>query len=156
MKLHLPDWKLVATTAAVATIASLAVALSTPATMNVDGQRIMSDVQPVTTAGQAYLPIRAISEASGAVTTFDAATGTILVQRGTDTLKLKLGDKHAVLNGASIHLANAPFTVRGRAMVPSSVVADTFGSTVKYDARRAKVDVRTPGAIVAGAPDDTP
>lgn len=156
MKLHLPDGKLVTATAAVALIASLSVALSTPATMNVDGQRIVADVAPVTTAGHAYLPIRAISDASGAVTTFDAATGNIVVQRGADILRMKLGDKHARLDGRTIELANAPFTVRGRAMVPSAIVAQAFGSTVRYDARRAKVDVRTPGAIVAGAPDDTP
>ena len=156
MKLHLPDWKLVATTAAVATIASLSVALSTPATMNVDGQSIVADVAPVTMAGKAYLPIRAIAEASGAVTTFDAATGDITVQRGADTLRMKLGDTAAHLDGRPIHLASAPFTVRGRAMVPSSIVAEAFGSTVRYDARHAKVDVRTPGAVVAGAPDDSP
>jgi hypothetical protein len=53
-------------------------------------------------------------------------------------------------------LAHAPFTVRGRAMVPSTVIADAFGSSVRYDAQRAKVDVRTPGVIVAPFSDDAP
>jgi hypothetical protein len=39
-------------------------------------------------------------------------------------------------------------------MVGSTVVADAFGSRVHYDAKRARVEVRTPGVVVAGAPDD--
>ncbi|GAC1408373.1 MAG: hypothetical protein NVSMB64_16520 [Candidatus Velthaea sp.] len=152
----MPEKRLLAATVAIATIASLALALSTPATMSVDGQRVVADVSPVTTAGHAYLPIRAISEASGAITTFDAATRTITVQRGADILNLKLGERTGLLNGHRIALSKAPFTVRGRAMVPGSVIAQAFGSSVRYDANRAKVIVRTPGVVVAGAPDDSP
>lgn len=124
--------------------------------MSVDGQRIVADVAPVTTAGAAYLPIRAISEATGGTTVFDESSRTITVRRGRDELTLKLGDRQAVLNGKRLTLAHAPFTVRGRAMVPSNVIADAFGSSVRYDARQAKVDVRTPGVIVAPFPDDAP
>lgn len=156
MKQLLPSIRLVTGTAAVATIASVSVAMSTPATMSVDGQRIVADVAPVTTVGHAYLPIRAISEATGGSTTFDEASRTIVVRRGRDVLTLKLGERGALLNGRHIVLSQAPFTVRGRAMVPSGVIADAFGSSVRYDAPQAKVDVRTPGVIVAPFPDDAP
>ncbi len=156
MKQLLPSARLVFGTAAAATVASVTVAVSTPATMSVDGQRIVADVAPVTTVAQAYLPIRAISEATGGTTTFDEPSRTITVRRGSDTLTLKLGERAATLNGRHVMLAHAPFTVRGRAMVPSSVIADAFGSSVRYDARQAKVDVRTPGVVVAPFPDDAP
>lgn len=156
MKLPLPSGKLVAGTAATAAVASVCLAVSTPATMSVDGQRITADVAPVTTATAAYLPIRAISEATGGSATFDESARTIVVRRGADVLKLRLGDRIARLNGKRIVLSRAPFTVRGRAMVPSAIVADAFGSSVRYDARQAKVDVRTPGVIVAPFPDDAP
>ncbi|GAC1538416.1 MAG: hypothetical protein NVS2B17_12330 [Candidatus Velthaea sp.] len=152
----MPEPKLLVATVAIATIASLSLALSTPVMMSVDGQRIVADVAPVTAAGQAYLPIRAISEASGAIASFDAATQSITVQRGADILNLKLGDRTGVLNGHRITLSKAPFSVRGRAMVPSNVVAQAFGSNVRYDEKRARVVVRTPGVVVAGAPDDSP
>jgi hypothetical protein len=139
-----------------ALVASLTLAVSTPATLNVDGQRIVADVAPVTMAGSAYLPIRAISEATGGLTTFDETTRTITVRRGNDILSLKLGERIARLNGKRVTLARAPFTVRGRAMVPSNIIAQAFGSSVRYDARHAKVDVRTPGVIVAPFPDDAP
>jgi len=124
--------------------------------MSVDGQRIVADVAPVTTVAAAYLPIRAISEATGGTATFDESSRTITVRHGSDVLKLKLGERVAVVNGRRVTLAHAPFTVRGRAMVPSSVISDAFGSSVRYDARQAKVDVRTPGVIVAPFPDDGP
>jgi hypothetical protein len=124
--------------------------------MSVDGQRIVADVAPVTTVGQAYLPIRAISEATGGNAAFDEATRTITVRHGSDVLRLKLGERTALLNGKRLTLSHAPFTVRGRAMVPSSVINDALGSSVRYDARQAKVDVRTPGVVVAPFPDDAP
>ncbi len=152
----MPSTRLVLVTAGLATIASLSVAVSTPAEMSVDGQRIVADVAPVTTVGHAYLPIRAISEATGGVTTFDESTQKITVRRGPSVLTLKLGDRIALLDGKRLTLSHAPFTVRGRTMVPSGVIADAFGSSVRYDARHAKVDVRTPGVIVAPFPDDAP
>jgi hypothetical protein len=141
---------------AIATIASVSVAVSTPATMSVDGQRIEADVAPVTTVDHAYLPIRAIAQATGGVASFDELTRTVVVRRGHDVLTLKIGDREARLNGRRITLAHAPFTVRGRAMVPSGVIADALGSSVRYDRRAAKVDVHTPGVIVAPFPDDAP
>ncbi len=143
-------------TAAVAAVASLSLAVSTPATMTVDGQRIEADVAPVTAGGHAYLPIRAVAEATGGVASFDEANRAITVRRGRDLLTLKLGERTAIFNGRRITLAHAPFTVRGRAMVPSGVIADALGSSVKYDERTAKVDVHTPGVVVAPFPDDAP
>ena len=142
-------------TAGIALTASLALALSQPAILDVDGQRVVSDVSPVTTGGVAYLPLRAVSEAAGAVMSFDARTSEVTLRRGSDVLKLKLGDRSATLDGRPIELKNAPFTVHGRAMVRGSDVALALASAVKYDAVRGRIDVRTPGAVVAGVPDDT-
>jgi hypothetical protein len=150
----LPSWRLLAGTAAIALTASLALALSQPAILDVDGQRVVSDVSPVTTNGVAYLPLRAVSEAAGAATSFDARTSELTVRRGTAVLTMKIGDRHATLDGRPIELKNAPFTVHGRAMVRGSDVALALASAVKYDAARGRIDVRTPGAVVAGVPDD--
>jgi N-acetylmuramoyl-L-alanine amidase len=124
--------------------------------MTIDGQRIVPDVAPVTTPNAAYLPIRAISEATGGFTSFDEASRTITVRRGSDVLELKLGDKIALLNGKRVVLGHAPFSVRGRAMVPSTIITEALGSSVRYDPRAAKVDVRTPGVVIAPFPDDAP
>ncbi len=141
-------------TAGIALTASLALALSQPAILDVDGQRVVSDVSPITTNGVAYLPLRAVSDAAGAATSFDARTQELTIRRGTTVLRMKIGERHATLDGQDLVLKNAPFTVHGRAMVRGSDVALALASAVKYDALRGRIDVRTPGAVVAGAPDD--
>ena len=151
-----PSGRLLAATAATALVASLVLAFSTPATVSIDGQRLASDVSPVTTPGGAYLPLRAIADAAGAQTSFDAGTGQIVVRRGTDVLAMRAGTTAASMNGRTITLAHAPFTVHGRAMVAGATIADAFGSTVRFDRKHDRVVVRTPGVVVAGAADDTP
>ena len=141
-------------TAGIALTASLALALSQPAILDVDGQRVVSDVSPVTTAGVAYLPLRAVSDAAGAETSFDARTDELTIRRGTAVLTMKIGERKATLDGRPIELKNAQFTVHGRAMVRGSDVALALASAVKYDAVRGRIDVHTPGAVVAGVPDD--
>jgi copper amine oxidase-like protein len=151
-----PSGRLIVTTAVTALVASLSLALSTPASISVDGQRLASDVAPVTTLSGAYLPLRAVADAAGAQTSFDTADGQIVVRRGTDVLVMRAGTTAARMNGRSVTLAHAPFTVRGRTMVASATIASTLGSTVRYDAKHDRVVVRTPGVVVAGAADDTP
>ena len=153
---YLPDVRLLIATAAAALAASLSLALATPATISVDGQRLSSDVAPVTTTGGAYLPLRAVADATGAQTSFDPQSGAISVRRGTDVLVMHAGSTKANLNGHGIALAHAPFTVRGRTMVSGATIAASLGSTVRFDAKHQRVVVRTPGVVVAGAADDEP
>ena len=160
MKRHLrsivPSGRTIVATAVTALVASLSLALSTPASISVDGQRLASDVAPVTTLSGAYLPLRAVADAAGAQTSFDTSDGQVVVRRGTDVLVMRAGTTAARMNGRPVTLAHAPFTVHGRTMVASATIASTLGSTVRYDAKHDRVIVRTPGVVVAGAADDTP
>ena len=151
-----PSGRLIAATVATALVASLALVLSAPATISIDGQRLASDAPAVTTPGGAYLPLRAVADATGAQTSFDAQTGEIVVRRGTDVLVMRPGETTAKMNGRRVTLDHAPFTVHGRAMIAEATVARTFGSSVRYDAKHNRVAVRTPGVVVAGAADDEP
>lgn len=152
----LPSRRLVATTAIVATIAAGSMALSRSASLTVDGQRIPSDVPPVTQAHDAFVPLRAVAEGLGADTKYDPKTGTVELIRGNDVLRMRLGDNHATLNGSSMTLRQAPFAVQGRTMVALAVIARAFGSKVRYDRTRANIDVLTPGVVEAGAQQDAP
>jgi hypothetical protein len=153
----LPSRRMVVSTAVLATIASLAMAWSRPASLTVDGQRISSDVPPVVTqAHEAFVPLRAVATAMGADLTYDGKTSTIELARGTDVLRMRLGDTHATVNGKKMTLRNAPFEVRGRTMVALGVIARAFGSKVSYDRQRANIDVITSGAVDAGSQADSP
>ncbi len=152
---YLPDVRLLWVTAVTALAASLGLVLSTPSTISVDGQRLVSDVAPVTTPAGTYLPLRAIADAAGAQTSFDS-DGTIIVRRGTDVIAMRPGTTSAKVNGHAVTLAHAPFTVHGRTMVASATIAEAFGSTVRFDTKHDRIVVRTPGVVLAGAADDQP
>ncbi|MBV9410343.1 MAG: copper amine oxidase N-terminal domain-containing protein [Acidimicrobiia bacterium] len=140
-------------TALTASLASVLVAASQPASLRVDGEKIASDVPPVTSIkGDAYLPLRAVADAVGADTNYDPKTGVVELIRGQDTLRLRAGVATATLNGKKISLRHAPFAVRGRTMVGLYTVARAFGSHVSYDHKAAKIEVQTsPGMVEAGA-----
>jgi len=130
--------------ATVATIASAVLAFSRPVDLVVDGQHVDSDVPPVSTAGNhVYVPIRSLADALGAQTSVDGSN--IYVVRGTQSLRLRVGDAKASVNGMPLTLEHAPFRVRGRVMVGLRAIARAFGVHASYDARTARVDVMTPG-----------
>ena len=125
-------------------------AISRPASLTVDGQRIVSDVPPVTQARDAFVPLRAVADGLGADMDYDAKTATVNLSRGDDVLRMHLGDTQATLNGRKLMLSHAPFEVRGRTMVGLGVIARAFGSHVRYDqTQRIATDDQTssrPGA----------
>jgi len=138
-------------TAASALVASLMFALSQPAVLNVDGQRIISDVPPVTQMKEAFVPVRAVAEGLGAQTSYDAKTGIVELVRGSDVFRIQIGSRIARLNGSKMTISSAPFTVRGRTMIGVRALARAFGTAYHYDVSRATIDVTTPGVIEAGA-----
>jgi hypothetical protein len=153
-----PSARTIAATIALSALASVLTPLSNPVALRVDGQRMISDVPPVTTVRGAYVPLRAVAETLGATANYDAKSGAVELIRGDDTMRLHAGDRQATLNGAKLTLKSAPFSVRGRTMVPLAVIAKAFNTHVRYDTARARIDVMTSGFEEAGAQQesDTP
>ncbi len=140
-------------TTIVAVVASVLLAFSRPAVMMVDGQRVESDVPPVTTTSdKVFVPLRSIADALGAQTDLDAQSGRIDVVRGDRSLRVRVGDPHATLNGMPLTLKHPPFRVRGRVMISLKTVAAAFGVRASYDARTQRIDVLTPGIGQATTP----
>jgi copper amine oxidase-like protein len=142
-------------TGTIALAVSTALAFSRPATIVVDGQRIESDVPPVTQNHQAYVPLRAVTASIGAQTTYEAATRTIVVLHGADRLKLRIGERNATLNGRPVRLVHAPFTVRGRTLVATRTIERALGPKVRYDPGKATIDVFTTDTSVAADAQDS-
>ncbi|MGH7728014.1 MAG: copper amine oxidase N-terminal domain-containing protein [Vulcanimicrobiaceae bacterium] len=151
-----PKMRTVAVTAVVAALAAAMMRLSQPVALQVDGQRMVSDVPPVTTEREAFVPLRLVAASLGAVTEYDPRSGTIVVIRGDRTLRLRIGERGATLDGMPMTLTHPPFEVRGRAMVALNTFSRAFGTKVRYDGARAKIDVVSPGLVEAGAQSDAP
>jgi hypothetical protein len=143
-----PRAKTIVLAAVIATFGSALLAFSRPVQMVVDGQTIPSDVPPVSTAHEVYVPVRTLGDALGAQTL--VSTHSIDVVRGNQSLRIHVGDVHATIDGMPFTLARAPFRVRGRVMVGLRAVARAFGVHASYDARTARIDVMTPGIGQAG------
>jgi hypothetical protein len=140
------NWRALALMAVLAFIVSAALAFSRPTVMLVNGQRVDSDVAPVTTANaRAFVPLRSIADALGAETQVDGKTGNIAVVLGGQSMRLRVGDTHATLNGMPLTLKHAPFRVRGRVMISLDAVARALNVRARYDPRTARIEVVTPG-----------
>jgi hypothetical protein len=139
-----PSLRMFVATAVLAMTASTFVAFSRPIDMVVDGEFIASDVPPVATPGNhIFVPVRTLADALGAQTTVEGAN--IIVVRGGQSVRLRVGDVHAAINGVPFTLEHAPFRVRGRVMIGLRSIARAFSVHASYDARTARIAVMTPG-----------
>ncbi len=153
MTYRTPSLRTLATVALAALFASALLAVSRPVEMVVDGERIDSDVPPVTTSvGRIFVPLRSIADALGARTQPGEGDGRIDIVRGNQSLRLKVGDTHATVNGMPLTLSHAPFRVRGRVMIELNAVAGAFNVRAKYDPRTLRIEVLTPGIGQASVP----
>ncbi len=140
-----PRPQTIALTTVFAAAAASMLAFSRPVEMMVDGVRVTSDVSPVTTASsEVFVPLRTIAEALGAEMVVER-DGSIAVIRGNQSLRLVVGNQHALLNAMPFSFHQAPFRVRGRVMVSLASISRAFGVQTKYDARTARVDVTSTG-----------
>ena len=145
MRYKAPSPAAVGITALAAILAAAALAFAKPIEVRVDGQPVLTDVAPVSTNAEVFVPVRPLSDALGAETHYDQKTGEILLTHGDQLLRMKIGDPHATLNSMPLTLKNAPFRVRGRAMISLKTVQRAFGVRVKFDKNRSRVDVNTLG-----------
>lgn len=153
MTYRAPGRRTLLVTGIVALLASALIAFSRPVVMIVDGERVETDVPPVTAArDRVFVPLRSLADAIGAETVVDATGQRIEVIRGAQTLRLRVGDPHATLDGMPLTLHHPPFRVRGRVMIPLNVIASAFNVHATYDARSARIDVLTPGIGRAAEP----
>jgi len=149
-------WQGLVLIAVCALFAASLLAFSRPIVMLVDGERVDTDVGPVTTANaKAFVPLRSIADALGAETEVDGKTGRISVTLGSQTLTLRVGDTHATVNGMPLTLGHAPFRVRGRVLISLDAVARALNVRAKYHPREARIDVITPGIGQAPNPSST-
>jgi len=148
MRYKAPSLTAVLLTTAAATAAAAALSIGKPVEVRVDGQPMLTDVAPVRTTTEVFVPVRPLSEALGAEARYDEKTGEISLTHGDQLLRMKIGETHATLNGMPMTLLHAPFRVRGRAMISLHAVQRAFGVRVKYDKAAARVDVNSLGTSV--------
>lgn len=103
--------------------------------VQIDGQNVdFPDQQPYVdrATSRTLIPIRAVTEAMGAVVTWNDNTRTATIDRNGINVKITIGSKNSVVNGV-VKQIDAPATVtNGRTMVPLRFLSEAFGATVKW------------------------
>jgi hypothetical protein len=101
--------------------------------MTVNGKAVQIDAPAEIKNGRTFLPLRAISEALGAMVDWIAETQGITVTLGENTIGLQIGNTSAVVNGTVMTLDAAPYIKNSRTMVPFRVIAEGLGAIVEWD-----------------------
>ena len=141
-----PSVRTLLLTMAVAAIAAASLAFSRPIGVTVDGRTVANDVPPIATSDtKVYVSLRTLAEALGAEMVVNETSGDVYVVRGSQSLRLRVGEPRAQLNGMPFTFHHAPFRVRGRIMVSLYAAARAFGVHASYNPRTALIEVVTPG-----------
>lgn len=112
------------------------------------------DAMPYIKEGRTYLPVRHMALALGIREKdilWDGPSGIVTLTKGSDQVRLTLGQNRLWLNGAVSDLETPPaIQAPGRLMLPARALADAFGGSVFWDEGLREVlicsqDVQTTG-----------
>lgn len=90
-------------------------------------------VTPIVQQNRTILPVRFVSESIGATVTWEQATKDIIVEYGSDTIKMQLNSKIMYKNGIQFISDIAPYVKNNRTFVPIRVISESLGKNVFYD-----------------------
>ena len=92
------------------------------------------DQPPIIANGKTLVPVRALFESIGADVDWDGTTKTVTATRGSDIVRMKIGDKNIYKNGKVYEVTEvSPKTINGRTMIPARVAAEIFGRSVSWN-----------------------
>lgn len=95
---------------------------------------IKFDVPPVIINGQAYLPIRSISESFGAAVDWDQESLTVTVSTEFATITSSINQNTAYTDGVPTQIDGPSLLLAGRTYVPLRFIAESLGLQVDWNA----------------------
>jgi hypothetical protein len=99
-----------------------------PLAVNVNGTRIYFAGQPAGIIGDtAFVPVSALFQHLGYTVSWNAATQSATLQRGSVTLVVTAGSQTFVVNGSNRTLSAAPAIINGNLMVPAEIIESVGG-----------------------------
>lgn len=111
-----------------------------PVDIEINGQYIKSDVEPIIENGSVLMPIRAAAEALGCDNiSWDAKTQSVTVDDGR--IQFSIGENHAIADGKVIELSAAAKIVNDRTLVPLRFFAESFGADVQWNEKTYTVEI---------------
>jgi len=120
------------------TMAAAAMSFAQGISVVVDGHPVQFDTTgPRYVNGRVLVPLRGVFEDMGAYVDWDPATRTVMASRSGTDVRLRIGDRAALVNGQRTMLDVPAQIIRGSTMVPLRFLGESLGADVQwFDARR--------------------
>lgn len=115
----------------------VSLAKNTPATpvisVDVYGVPVEFDQPPVLKDGRTLVPVRAISEALGALVDWDEPTQTVTATLGDTVVKLVINSNQILVNGEVVEIDVPAEIINSRTLIPVRALSEAFGCNVQWD-----------------------
>ncbi|WP_232696626.1 stalk domain-containing protein [Brevibacillus daliensis] len=124
---------------------SLVFAASAPKTISVliDGLPVEFDVAPLIKNGRVMVPFKAVADALHVPVTWDNQNQMVHAKTDTINIQLQINNSTAYVNGNAMKLDAAPFTLKGRTLIPLSFFTGAFGARAEWDGALQQVRIFT-------------
>ena len=120
--------------------------------VRVNGEPVQfRSAQPTQIAGRVMIPLRGVLEQLGAERVqWRPDRQEVLVRRGAGDMRLRIGDRVALVNGRPVELDVPPMVIQDTTMVPLRFVSENLGARVDWLPSTQTVYIVTSGERVAG------
>jgi len=117
-------------------------------TVTVDGKPVgFNNTTPRYMQGRVLVPLRGVFEEMGAYVQWDAATRTVSGSKGDKDVKLRIGEKWAMVDGKNVALDVPAMIVGGSTMVPIRFISESLGAQVQWHDPSRTVMINTMNGI---------
>lgn len=101
--------------------------------ININGNLLKTEVNPIMKEGRILVPLRAIFEALGVKVDWDNDTRTATGTKETKIIKLQINNKIAQVDGKEVILDVPGTVIDGSTFVPVRFIAESLGAKVNWD-----------------------
>lgn len=112
-----------------------------PLIVNINGEKLISDVLPMLVNFRTMIPMRAVFEALEAEVTWNEQTKTAVAQKGDIKIEIVTASNVMTVNGKNLSLDSPAFIFEGRTMIPLRAVSEAFGYEVNWNQDSKTVDI---------------
>jgi hypothetical protein len=99
--------------------------------------------QPRYINGRVLVPMRGIFEKLGASVNWDRSTQMVSANRDGSSVELRIGDRHAMVNGQDVQLDVPPMILDNTTLVPIRFVSESLGASVGWLEAQHLVTINT-------------
>ncbi len=117
----------------------------------INGARLVfdEDAEPYIDSSRTLIPLRKVAEALSAKVDWDAAGRLVTIEKGANTIKLKIDDEKAVVNDKEVKLDVPAKITNDRTYVPFRFVSEYLGTKVSWDENTRSIGLECPYITVS-------